>query len=140
MPRFTPIAALLALTALVACPKPSDGDVTTPPAGDSAGDEPTVPGGAIDPDEPPAAEDGGDDGSVAEGGCLSDADCPDGHVCEGQGCADDQPGTCAAPDRMCTRDSQPYCGCDGQSFRASGSCPGQRYASKGACEGDPVTP
>lgn len=131
MPRLAPIAALLALTALVACPKSSEGDGTTPPPGD----DPTVPAGVVDPGQVPA-----DDGGEAPGGCLSDADCGEGSVCEGLGCTDDEPGTCSAPGRMCTRDSRPYCGCDGQTFRSSGSCPGRRYASEGPCEGDPAMP
>lgn len=139
MSRLAPITALLALTTLVACPKPVDGDSSPPTtAGEEGGNEPTVPAGAIDPGDDPAAAEDGDTGEAT--GCLSDADCPAGGVCEGLGCGDDQPGTCAAPDRMCTRDSRPYCGCDGQTFRSSGSCPGRRYAAEGACEGDPATP
>ena len=64
--------------------------------------------------------------------CLAASDCASG-VCEGQGCGADAPGVCAAKARACTRDLRPYCGCDGATFRASGSCPGRRYASKGEC-------
>jgi len=114
------------LLGLTACPKPTPaGDGA---AGDPAGDPATVPAGAVDPGQGAAS----DPTPSTVDGCLRNEDCDSG-VCEGQGCGDDQPGTCAAPDRMCTRDAALYCGCDGQPFRASGSCPGQRYASKGEC-------
>jgi hypothetical protein len=64
--------------------------------------------------------------------CLAGADCESG-VCEGMGCGDDQPGVCAARERGCTRDLRPFCGCDGETFRASSSCPGRRYAHPGPC-------
>jgi hypothetical protein len=66
------------------------------------------------------------------GGCSTDADCSAEELCEGEGC-DGATGTCVAKSRMCTRDAQLYCGCDGTEFRASGSCPGRRYRSRGAC-------
>jgi hypothetical protein len=68
--------------------------------------------------------------------CLAATDCASG-VCEGQGCGADAPGVCAPASRGCTRDSRSYCGCDGQTFRASGSCPGRRFATKGACASAP---
>ena len=75
-------------------------------------------------------------GGVADGGaCLAATDCQSG-VCEGEGCGDDTPGVCVASNRACTRDLRPYCGCDGQTFRTSGSCPGRRYSSRTMCEGD----
>ena len=43
-------------------------------------------------------------------------------------------GKCAPKNRACTKDLRAYCGCDGQTFKASGSCPGQRYSAKGACK------
>ncbi|MCA9711788.1 MAG: hypothetical protein KDK70_38485, partial [Myxococcales bacterium] len=123
MPRST--LALLALLGLAAaCPKPAPSPTGDGPSGDPA----TVPGGAIDPG---SASAGGATPSTADG-CRSDADC-DGGVCEGQGCGEDQLGTCMPQDRMCTRDSVVYCGCDGTTFRASGSCPGRRYAARGEC-------
>ncbi|MCX4246707.1 hypothetical protein [Paraliomyxa miuraensis] len=115
---------LVTTAVLFACPKPS------PSGGADDGSHP--PDGMVDPGSAPG-DDGGVTPSVRQG-CLSDADCHDGGgVCEGQGCGPDQPGTCAPADRICTRDSQAYCGCDGQTFRASGGCPGQRYASRGEC-------
>ncbi len=64
--------------------------------------------------------------------CTADGDCDSG-VCEGQGCTDDAPGTCAPAARKCTRDRRPFCGCDGAVFMTSGSCPGRRYAHPGKC-------
>ena len=66
-------------------------------------------------------------------GCTDDSDC-DGGICEGEGCGPGE-GTCVPRDRMCTRDLRPYCGCDGQTFRSSGSCPGKRFAHRGECSG-----
>lgn len=71
--------------------------------------------------------------------CLRTSDCQSG-VCEGQGCGRDQAGTCAPARRICTRDMQTYCGCDGQTFQGSGSCPGKRYLSRGECTADAVSP
>ena len=36
----------------------------------------------------------------------------------------------------CPTDLVAYCGCDGKTFRQSGSCPGNRYQRKGPCPGD----
>ena len=83
-------------------------------------------------DEPPAPGDEAPSPEPAATGCTDDSDC-DGGVCEGEGCGPGE-GTCQPKDRMCTRDLQPYCGCDGQTFRSSGSCPGGRFAHRGECE------
>lgn len=64
--------------------------------------------------------------------CLAAADCASG-ICEGLGCGDDAPGTCAPAARACTKDLRTYCGCDGQTFRGSGSCPGKRFSARAAC-------
>lgn len=142
MPRFASALALLALGSLLACPKPApsvepdQGTVIDGGAVDQGPDVTPDDGSAAADDGPPPPEEGG---ATTPGQCLSDADC-DGGVCEGQGCGDDQPGTCAAADRMCTRDSRQYCGCDGQTFRSSGSCPGRRYASPGECSSSPPAP
>lgn len=117
-----PLLLLLAFAGLLACPPAS----STVEPGSGA----HVPGGAIDPGSDPTPS----NGATPSGTCLRDADC-NGGVCEGQGCGDAEPGTCAPIDRMCTRDSRPYCGCNGQTFRASGTCPGQRYAHEGECSG-----
>jgi len=71
--------------------------------------------------------------AVTPQACLLTDDCVDG-VCEGEGCSNDAPGVCVARARPCTRDLAVYCGCDGQTFRGSGSCPGRRFAHRGACE------
>ena len=41
-----------------------------------------------------------------------------------------------ARQRKCTLDLRPYCGCDGVTFRTSGSCPGQRFSARAECPGD----
>ena len=64
--------------------------------------------------------------------CLTDAECPQGWGCEGEGCGDDAPGLCVGM-RPCTRDARPYCSCDGATFMSSGSCPGRRFAHRGPC-------
>jgi hypothetical protein len=98
---------------------------------------PTEPGGT-DPLYRPAASPSAPNGSAAGqadgGACLTHADCASG-ICEGLGCTDQQPGTCAPRLRACTRDLRIYCGCDGVVFKASGSCPGRRYQRREACSG-----
>jgi hypothetical protein len=74
----------------------------------------------------------GETGKPQGAECLLSTECASG-VCEGQGCANDKPGTCAPDKRMCTRDRRTYCGCDGKTFFASGTCPGRRYAARNAC-------
>lgn len=64
--------------------------------------------------------------------CVDSSECKSG-VCEGEGCTPDRPGVCAPRSRACTRDLRPYCGCDGATFRTSGSCPGRRFAHTGEC-------
>jgi hypothetical protein len=118
-----PVRTLLAATLLVglavlaACPPHNDPQPVPPAPKPATGWT------------PPASIDGG---PAAAATCLTDADCGGG-VCEGLGCGDDAPGQCVTADRRCTRDQHAYCGCDGQTFNASGTCPGRRYASDGAC-------
>ena len=64
--------------------------------------------------------------------CLDAQECISG-ICEGEGCGAAKPGRCVPRDRACTKDLRPYCGCDGQTFRTSGSCPGRRFASRTEC-------
>lgn len=68
---------------------------------------------------------------AAGASCNTGDDCQSG-LCEGQGCSPNQ-GVCVSRRRICTRDLRAYCGCDGQTFRASGTCPGRRYAKRGSC-------
>jgi hypothetical protein len=76
-------------------------------------------------------------GGLPEGSaCLSPTDCATG-LCEGEGCGDDTPGICVGS-RACTRDLRPYCGCDGETFRTSGSCPNRRFAYRGECDAVPL--
>jgi hypothetical protein len=64
--------------------------------------------------------------------CLAAAECSSG-ICEGQGCGDDEPGTCVAKSRQCTMDLRQYCGCDGKTHQGSGSCPSLRFSKRGKC-------
>jgi len=64
--------------------------------------------------------------------CLAGPECASG-ICEGEGCTDDRPGTCAPRSRACTRDLRQYCGCDEKTFGASGTCPGRRFAARARC-------
>lgn len=128
--------ALAALLLSAACtngrPPPSAPD-PAPPIADGA---PDSDGGKAQP------TDGSADGPAATpkqagAACLASEECGSG-ICEGKGCDDEQPGTCADAERMCTRDYAAYCSCSGENFGASGSCPGQRYSHKGNCEGTAV--
>lgn len=101
--------------------EPAQPDETAKP-----GDSPPVQ--SEDPGEPTPST--GAEGSA----CLTPEDCESG-ICEGEGCDDEHPGTCQPRQRMCTRDLRPYCGCDDETFRTSGSCPGRRFAHRGECEG-----
>jgi hypothetical protein len=105
---------LILLSVLVACKK-RDPEPVVEPA--TPVDAPAAPAAPV---PPPATA------------CLSTADCPEGSVCEGLGCGDDQPGRCMGM-RPCTRDLRMYCGCDGVTFGSSGSCPGRRFAHEGEC-------
>lgn len=93
-------------------PTPTSTPITQPP-------EPTT--------KPPSG------GLKADGAsCLDSSECAS-YVCEGLGCTADKPGTCAPKSRACTRDLRPYCGCDGKTFRTSGSCPGRRFSARAEC-------
>jgi hypothetical protein len=71
-------------------------------------------------------------GGPAGASCIVGPECSSG-VCEGEGCTQDRPGTCAPATRPCTRDLRQYCGCDGKTFGASGTCPGRRFAARAPC-------
>ncbi|MFO0634713.1 MAG: hypothetical protein U0168_17860 [Nannocystaceae bacterium] len=113
-------AAVLLTFAVIAC---TGGHKSVPVAADGGGGTPGA-SAAVDSGE---QDPGGDVGQP----CTAPGDCASG-VCEGEGCGD-VAGTCAATERMCTRDAQLYCGCDGVEFRASGQCPGRRFAHRGPC-------
>lgn len=160
--RLAPLLAALALGSLAGCgtssvvneaeqpepvadaaaDMPADDAAAAPDDAGSAGDAgPAGTDGATDGKRtPPLVQVGGGDagakGSKADGAtCDGPDECASG-VCEGEGCGPGQ-GTCAAKNRMCTRDLRPYCGCDGKTFQSSGSCPGARFSKKAACDGDP---
>lgn len=112
----------LALLALLACAGTPSATAPVP--------APPPPASPAPPVAPPLEE------AAAVGkACLSEADCGPEMVCEGQGCGEDSPGRCQSALRACTMDLQPWCGCDGQTFHASGSCPGRRFAARGECGG-----
>lgn len=113
-------AAMALLAALLAC-------TATPRATDTAASPSPEPA----PVDTAASVDDG--GATPSGGCRTDAECGSNAVCEGEGCGDVL-GTCKPADRMCTRDAQSYCDCEGVTFVASGSCPGRRFAHRGVCE------
>jgi hypothetical protein len=83
-----------------------------------------VPAPPPDAAPPPLAADGEE--------CAGHADCQSG-VCEGVGCGDGV-AMCVSAQRRCTADLRPYCGCDGVTFRASGTCPGRIHDYRGACK------
>jgi hypothetical protein len=117
------LRALLLSTLLLGCPanqSPPPVEATPVPV-----ETPVTP--------PPTPEPPADPPKKADGeACLTAAECNSG-VCEGQGCTDDLPGTCAPELRACTKDLVPYCGCDGVEFSTSGSCAGRRYVNRGSC-------
>jgi hypothetical protein len=102
----------------------------TPPAPGTATPNPENPGPGVTTPTPAPAK------TAEGGGCTVGADCESG-VCEGQGCGEGE-GKCVAKSRACTRDLRPYCGCDGKTFRSSGSCPGNTYSRPGECSNKPV--
>ncbi|MCE9579968.1 MAG: hypothetical protein K8W52_43020 [Deltaproteobacteria bacterium] len=123
MSRARPVVAtalaVIAVTALVACPR------------NPAPQPPPSPGGTGWTPPPPPPQPDAAAGAPVGASCSSAADCAS-NICEGAGCGDAN-GVCADAHRMCTMDLAAYCGCDGVTCLASGSCPGKRYASRGAC-------
>jgi hypothetical protein len=81
---------------------------------------------------PPANEPPSDHPVQGDGAaCNSGKECASG-ICDGEGCGEVR-GTCKSKERICTEDLVEYCGCDGKSFRSSGSCPGARFSKRGPC-------
>ncbi len=144
-------AVLLPLLLAMACgPKSEPTEVPATPATPTAevpsveapavpvdvAEDPSTPDAPDAPDAPDTPETSANpDGAVDGGACTVASDCQSG-ICEGIGCGDDPAGVCQPVSRSCTRDLRPYCGCDGATFRSSGSCPGRRFEAKGMCEGD----
>jgi hypothetical protein len=136
---------LLALVAglAVACGSPSQPvSPSRPPDPTETPPQTNDPGQVIDtdpvPPAPPPETPGEEPASTGENkpdgaACLEGSECASG-VCEGEGCGGETPGTCMPRARGCTRDLRAYCGCDGQTFRGSGSCPMRRFAHRGECK------
>lgn len=128
-----------ALAAIAGCPPPPSEtpppaptiETTTSPA-PAPLPEPTPDPAPTAPEPAPAPLPAG--AALDGDACSAHADCQSG-ICEGQGCGPSE-GRCVPKQRMCTRDLVAYCGCDGKTFRQSGSCPGARYQNKGPCPGD----
>ena len=120
---------LLLVALLTACGPRNGAQPESPPTPAPPAETPKATPEATPEATPTPAASGKADGET----CLAASDCASG-ICEGMGCAEDTPGTCKNPARMCSMDLQSYCGCDGETFQASGSCPGRRFESKGACK------
>ncbi len=127
-PVDPPPAAPIELTEADAGAGPSDGSGG---AGEESGPVASADPGA-GPGKGPGG--GGTGKGVRDGGaCERGEQCASG-ICEGQGCGAERKGVCMSQNRRCTRDLRAFCGCDGQTFRASGSCPGRRYSARAACK------
>lgn len=75
--------------------------------------------------------------SPPPGACRTSRDCRRGHVCQGPpGCGMEGAWTCGPPERACVHDTQVFCDCQGNDFRASMFCPGRPFAHRGSCEID----
>jgi hypothetical protein len=129
--RLAVIAILVA-----ACSSPSKPPTPTPveptPVEQPDAQPLDQPPTAIDAGAAPVAIDAAPALAADGASCLRNEECASG-TCEGEGCFDDRPGTCAPAQRGCTKDLRSYCGCDGVTFKTSGSCPKRRYSAKGAC-------
>lgn len=138
------LAAVAAVALLAACssatrsnPPPPAVAAETPPATKDPGtplDEKPLQESIPPPGGGAAGGASGEQGRARPDGaaCLAADECASG-ICEGQGCTETRPGTCAPKQRACTRDLRQYCGCDGTTFGASGNCPGRRFASRTPC-------
>lgn len=72
-------------------------------------------------------------------GCRSSRECPRREICQGTaGCGGEVEWRCAPPERECVADTQVFCDCEGQDFRASMFCPARPYRHRGSCEIDRV--
>lgn len=67
--------------------------------------------------------------------CSTSRDCRRGEVCTGPpGCGETW--VCERPRERCNPDTQVFCDCERNTFRASMNCPGQPFAHRGSCEID----
>jgi hypothetical protein len=67
--------------------------------------------------------------------CSSGRDCAPGLICEvEEGCGG--AAYCAPPAAVCIRDTQYFCGCDGETFTASMNCPERPFRHRGSCPGE----
>ncbi len=67
--------------------------------------------------------------------CTTSRDCRRGQVCTGPpGCG--MTWVCERPPERCNPDTQVFCDCERNTFRASMNCPGQPFAHRGSCEID----
>jgi len=116
--------AITAIAVLVAgCPPPQQ--QSAPPPATPVAPEPPPDRPPADPADPkPLAADGAE--------CLAADECQSG-ICEGEGCGENA-GTCMSRQRACTADLRPYCGCDGETFRASSGCANRLYQHRGECK------
>lgn len=91
---------------------------------------PPVAGEPVAETPAPAPNQGRPDGAA----CLAPTDCASG-ACEGPGCDELHPGTCAPAwaVRQCMADQRAWCGCDGVTFHANVGCPGQRFRHEAEC-------
>lgn len=128
------IAALVALVACSSPSKPAPAPAEPTPVEPAPVEPAPVEPAPVEPApvEPTPVVDAAPVLAADGASCLQHADCASG-VCEGEGCTDDKPGTCAPAQRGCTKDLRSYCGCNGKTFKSSGSCPRQRYETKAAC-------
>jgi hypothetical protein len=106
----------------------------TPPPPPVAAPAPAAPPAPVTPENVVAAprREGNPKGKDEGIACSAGKECKSG-TCEGQGCGFNA-GRCAPASRACTKDLVQYCGCNGETFGASGSCPGRTYRAKGACK------
>lgn len=116
--RTTALMMLALLSLGTGCPAPGTGGGDGPAAADLA--------------TPPAGADLAAEADLTAAASCGGAMCGGGEVCQGApGCV----ATWACGAAACTRDLVSYCGCDGVTFRSSGSCPGRPYLHRGACGG-----
>ena len=134
------VAAILPPASLV-LPEPGAMDAAAPPAG-GAGEPP--PAGHAPAEDVSGPETSAQTSAVAtpavttpsgERLCASNRDCRRGEVCTGPaGCGTTW--TCQRPPERCNPDTQVFCDCERNTFRASMNCPGRPHAHRGSCEID----